>query len=242
MSETAEPASPPDRTPAAQQAARVSRRWPLVSGGMAVLLVAALGAIIAYRDNNLPFSFDLTFLGELVEHRSPFWTVPALVMNNIGGGIIGVFVVPIAIALLFLLFRMKWVALYFLIATIVSAGLVQLLKNLYERPRPQDILVTADLGSFPSGHTANAATMAVVLSLVLRRVWIWAAGVVYTVIMLLSRTYLGAHWLSDTIGGVVLGSAVAVIVWAPLAHRLLTERERRIGPVRPSEAGATATR
>jgi len=238
MSETAEPG----RTPAAQQAARVSRRWPLVSGGMAVLLVAALGAIIAYRDNNLPFSFDLTFLGELVEHRSPFWTVPALVMNNIGGGIIGVFVVPIAIALLFLLFRMKWVALYFLIATIVSAGLVQLLKNLYERPRPQDILVTADLGSFPSGHTANAATMAVVLSLVLRRVWIWAAGVVYTVIMLLSRTYLGAHWLSDTIGGVVLGSAVAVIVWAPLAHRLLTERERRIGPVRPSEAGATATR
>ena len=238
MSETAEPG----RTPAAQQAARVSRRWPLVSGGMAVLLVAALGAIIAYRDNNLPFSFDLTFLGELVEHRSPFWTVPALVMNNIGGGIIGVFVVPIAIALLFLLFRMKWVALYFLIATIVSAGLVQLLKNLYERPRPQDILVTADLGSFPSGHTANAATMAVVLSLVLRRVWIWAAGVVYTVIMLLSRTYLGAHWLSDTIGGVVLGSAVAVIVWAPLAHRLFTERERRIGPVRPSEAGATATR
>ena len=238
MSETAEPG----RTPAAQQAARVSRRWPLVSGGMAVLLVAALGAIIAYRDNNLPFSFDLTFLGELVEHRSPFWTVPALVMNNIGGGIIGVFVVPVAIALLFLLFRMKWVALYFLIATIVSAGLVQLLKNLYERPRPQDILVTADLGSFPSGHTANAATMAVVLSLILRRVWIRAAGVVYTVIMLLSRTYLGAHWLSDTIGGVVLGSAVAVIVWAPLAHRLLTERERRIGPVRPSEAGATATR
>jgi hypothetical protein len=38
----------PTDTPAQQQAARVSRRWPLVSGGMAVLLVAALGAIIAY--------------------------------------------------------------------------------------------------------------------------------------------------------------------------------------------------
>lgn len=225
-----------------QQAARVSRRWPLVSGGMAVLLVAGLGAIIAYRDNNLPFSFDLAFLGEVVEHRSAFWTVPALVMNNIGGGIIGSLVVPLAVILLFLLFRMKWAALYFAIATILSAGLVQLLKNLYERPRPQDILVTADPGSFPSGHTANAATMAVVLSLVLRRVWIWAAGVVYTVIMLLSRTYLGAHWLSDTIGGLVLGSAVAVIVWAPLAHRLLTERERRVGPVRPSESGPAVTR
>ena len=209
---------------------------------MAVLLVAGLGALIAYRENNLPFSFDLAFLAEVVEHRSAFWTVPALVMNNIGGGIIGALVVPLAIILLFLLFRMKWAALYFASATIVSAGLVQLLKNLYERPRPQDILVTADLGSFPSGHVANAATMAVVLSLVLRRVWIWAAGVVYTVIMLLSRTYLGAHWLSDTFGGIVLGSAVAVIVWAPLAHRLLTERERRIGPVQPNESGPAATR
>jgi membrane-associated phospholipid phosphatase len=209
---------------------------------MAVLLVAGLGALIAYRENNLPFSFDLAFLAEVVEHRSAFWTVPALVMNNIGGGIIGALVVPLAIILLFLLFRMKWAELYFASATIVSAGLVQLLKNLYERPRPQDILVSADLGSFPSGHTANAATMAVVLSLVLRRVWIWAAGVVYTVIMLLSRTYLGAHWLSDTIGGIVLGSAVAVIVWAPLAHRLLTERERRIGPVHPNESRPAATR
>ncbi|CAN5206878.1 hypothetical protein BH09ACT2_BH09ACT2_13930 [soil metagenome] len=237
MAEVVRPSSAPE-----QQAARVSRRWPLVSGGMAVLLVAALGAIIAYRDKNLPFSFDLAFLGELVEHRSPFWTVPALVMNNIGAGLIGVFIVPIAIALVFLLFRMKWAALYFRSETIVSAGLVQLLKNTFDRPRPQDILVTADPGSFPSGHTANAATMAVVLALVLRRVWIWAAGTVYTVIMLLSRTYLGAHWLSDTIGGLVLGSAVAVIVWAPLAHRLLIERERRIGPVKPTETEPAATR
>ena len=42
--------------------------------------------------------------------------------------------------------------------------------------------------------------------------------------MALSRTYLGAHWLSDTIGGLILGAGIAVIVWAPLAYRLARER------------------
>jgi hypothetical protein len=40
----------------------------------------------------------------------------------------------------------------------------------------------------------------------------------------------------------VLGSAVAVIVWAPLAHRLFTEQQNRVGPVHPTDAEPPATR
>jgi undecaprenyl-diphosphatase len=69
--------------------------------------------------------------------------------------------------------------------------------------------------------------MAVVLAIILRRTWVWVAGVVYVILMLLSRTYLGAHWLSDTVGGLLLGAGVAVIVWAPIANRLYRENERR---------------
>ena len=143
------------------------------------------------------------------------------------GGILGVFIVPLAaIAVLFLLKR-RWAALYFAVASVVSALLVQIIKNLVGRPRPEEILVAADFGSFPSGHTANAATMAVALALILRRYWIWFAGAAYVVLMLLSRNYLGAHWLTDTLGGMVLGAGVAVIVWAPFAHRLHLERRRK---------------
>lgn len=211
----------------AETARRVTHRWPLYSGIVAVIAVVALGALIALRDGNLPFTFDTSWADELAEHRTAFWTIPALVMNNIGGGLIGVFIVPVLIVVALCIARRFWAALYFAIASAVSAGLVQLLKNLYERPRPTDILVPADLGSFPSGHTANAATMAVVLGFVLQRYWVWIAGAIYTIAMLLSRTYLGAHWLSDTLGGLVLGAAIAVIVWTPLATRLHDERERR---------------
>jgi len=212
----------------ASDAARISRRWPIISSGVAVLLVAAVGAIIAYRAGNLPLEVDTEWMGEIVEHRSPFWEVPALFMNNFGGGVFGVFILPALVIFALLLFRRYWSAVFFAVATVLSAGVVQLLKNIFDRPRPLEILVTSDLGSFPSGHVANAATMAVVFGFVFRRAWVWLLGILYTVAMLLSRTYLGAHWLSDTIGGLILGSAIAVIVWTPLAYRL--HQERRLAP------------
>ena len=205
-------------------AARVSRRWPLLSAGAALILVLGLGALIYLRENNLPFEFDSEWMEELVEHRSPFWEVPALFMNNFGGGLFGVLILPLLIVAVLCIVRKFWSALYFAAASVVSAGLVQLLKNLFDRPRPEEILVTADVGSFPSGHVANAATMAVVIGFIVRRLWVWIGGLVYTIAMLLSRNYLGAHWLSDTIGGLVLGVAVAVMVWAPFAHKLYLER------------------
>jgi undecaprenyl-diphosphatase len=205
----------------APQARRISRRWPLISGGTAVALALLLGAIVSFRRG--PHEFDGEWLEEIVEHRSPLWDVPAYVMSFAGGGWFGVFLVPLAVAGALLLARKRWSALYFLLASALSAGLVQLLKSLFARARPEDILVAADFGSFPSGHVANATTLAVTLAILLQRRWVWVAGAAWVVLMILSRTYLGAHWLTDTFGGLLLGGAVAVLVWAPLASRLQKE-------------------
>ncbi|WP_423918698.1 phosphatase PAP2 family protein [Frigoribacterium sp. 2-23] len=214
------PASPQE----ARIARRVQRRWWVFSALGAIGVVLLLGVVITARAGRI--GIDEEFMGELVEHRSPFWEVPALVFNTIGAGLIGVFVVPIGVAVILLLRRRRWAALYWIVACVASAGLVQAIKHLFGRARPTEILVVSDYGSFPSGHTANAATLAVVLGVILRRVWVWAAGVAYTVLMLLSRTYLGAHWLTDTIGGLLIGAGVAVVLWAPFAYRLLDEQER----------------
>jgi hypothetical protein len=51
------------------------------------------------------------------------------------------------------------------------------------------------------------------------------------VLMMLSRTYLGAHWISDTIGGVLVGAGIAVIIWAPFANKLYREHRMPHPPI-----------
>lgn len=206
---------------------RIQRFWPIISALAAVLLAVALGAVVLLREQGRPFGFDAEWMEEIVEHRAPFWEAPSLVMNFLGGGFFATLVVPILTIIALALWRRRWAVLYYAIATALSAGLVQLLKGIIGRPRPEDILVTADFGSFPSGHSANAATIAVTLGIIFARTWVWIAGAVYTVLMMLSRTYLGAHWISDTIGGLLLGAAVGVIVWAPFAYKLHAENRER---------------
>ncbi|GAB2453364.1 undecaprenyl-diphosphatase [Conyzicola lurida] len=199
----------------------VSRRWPVVSGAIALVLAVALGALILIR-GNLPFEDEAEWMQEIVEHRSPLWEVPSLLMNFLGGGWFS-FLLPAVIAIVLCVLRRFWSALFLAVSSVASALLVQLLKSIFGRPRPEDMLVTADFGSFPSGHSANAATLVVCLGIILWRAWVWVAGVAYVVLMMLSRTYLGAHWITDTIAGALLGAAVALIIWAPMAKRLRVE-------------------
>lgn len=194
-------------------------------GVVALLLAIGLGVILLVRGNG-PLSIDDGWMHDLAAIRGPVLTALSDAMNFIGGGWFAIFVVPLGGAALFLLARRRWAALVFVVACAASAGLVQLLKGLFGRARPEDILVAVDPGSFPSGHTANAATIAVVLGLLLSRIWVWAAGAVWVVAMALSRTYLGAHWLSDTVGGALLGAGVGLLVWLAFSRLELPERER----------------
>ena len=214
-------------------AARVQLNWPLISGAGSLLLGSLLGLIVLARGNTA-LELDDEWMEEIVEHRSPVWDVPSYVLNFVGTGWFATAVSLLVVVLLFIA-RRRWTALFALIAIALSAALVQGLKAAFGRLRPEDILLSIDSGSFPSGHVANAATLAAVLAIVTWRWWVVVAGSVYVVLMAVSRTYLGAHWVSDTVGGLLIGAGVAVVLWAPLAVRILRER-RGAEAEEPSES------
>jgi len=210
---------------ARRTAVRTSHWWPLVSGLIALALAVGLGILIVVRERGVPLSIDTLWLADVTENRAPVWDVLAHAMDFLGGGLVATVLLPAVITVGLLLVRRVWAAGYYLAVSIATGLLTQLLKHLFGRERPENILTNLDFGSFPSGHVANAAATAAVFAILFPRAWVWLAAVLYTVVMMLSRTYLGAHWLTDTMGALLLGIGVAAVLWAPVAAKLDGERE-----------------
>ena len=210
---------------------RISRRPWIAAGVFAIIVVAAVGAVIVIDRARESFGFESAIMSALVAARAPWLTAPALVFDRVGSGVVSGIVVPALVVIALLLWRRPWGATFFLVAVLASGAVTQVVKVLVGRVRPEDILVHPDFGSFPSGHSSNAAVIAAALGLIFMRTWVWVAGAAYTVLMMLSRMYLGAHWVSDTVAGMLIGAGVALIVWAPFAYKLYRENRLRHPPI-----------
>lgn len=101
---------------------------------------------------------------------------------------------------------------------IVTAKLFEILvKFVIQRPRPLDLTFgPGESYSFPSGHATMAAVIFGILAvLVSHAMGRWGRALVYgtcaalVVIIAYSRVYLGAHWLSDVLAGMLFGTVIA---------------------------------
>ncbi|HKP05794.1 MAG TPA: phosphatase PAP2 family protein [Microbacterium sp.] len=194
----------------------------LATGSGLVVLSCLLGWWIFARGEE-PFAIDTAWNVLVAELWHPVLTGFSHVMDFVGGGWFSVLVVPIGGAIALVLLRRPWAAAYFITAEAASAAGVQVLKHLFGRVRPEDIIVLSDYGSYPSGHVANAATIAVAAVVIFPRVWVAIGGAAWIVLMAFSRTYLHAHWLSDTVGGALLGAGAALLVAAVFAVPMARE-------------------
>ncbi|MEO8115145.1 MAG: phosphatase PAP2 family protein [Phenylobacterium sp.] len=154
------------------------------------------------------------------------------------GGFTVLTVVTVVAVLAFLFHRRRLHALV-LAATAVGAELCgEVLKSLYDRPRP-DLVPHGSYvysGSFPSGHSMLSAAIYLTLAMLIsslepRQTTKALAFVVAALLMLavgFSRVYLGVHWPSDVLAGWCAGAAWALAAW--LALLALTRQQ----PAKPS--------
>ncbi|MBE9375375.1 phosphatase PAP2 family protein [Saccharopolyspora sp. HNM0983] len=166
------------------------------------------------------------------------------VLTWVGDGLV---VVPLAVLVGALLARAARSWSPFLLLVLASAGIglaVELLKRIIARPRPpvlEHVSVEDGFG-FPSGHTAHAVAVylmiALLASAILRSGWARAAIAVAAVALvgtsMLSRVVLGVHSPSDVWAGLLLGVGWTVLL---LSLWKLVESGRRARREQPGPAG-----
>jgi membrane-associated phospholipid phosphatase len=126
-------------------------------------------------------------------------------------------------------------------AVVMSELCIGPLKAVIDRPRPPGSLIVTSGASYPSGHAIAIAVTAIGVVLALlppgRRRLRWELlAALLTFLIALSRTYLGAHWLTDVIGGSLIGAGLALF-W-PAALEQVRARTHRTGPA--AQVGTTA--
>jgi undecaprenyl-diphosphatase len=219
------------------------RRDTAITAAAVALTVAVFAAVALHGLRTGVQRLDDAWLRLMISGRAPPFTVIARAFNLIG---LVYVTLPVRIALAGLLaVRRRWWRLAaFATAVAVSEVLIGVLKGLYDRARPPGSLVATSGASFPSGHAIAASVTVAAAVIVLvpagRRVPWGVAAALFSILMGLSRAYLGAHWLSDAVAGILLGISCALLPALVLGHLQQRQSERRLRPESPRPARLAA--
>lgn len=107
---------------------------------------------------------------------------------------------------------------YYLFSVVISSAIVSnILKYSISRPRPfitHPIIEKISAGgspSLPSGHTTDAFAIATAISIAYPKWYIIIPAYTWAFTVAYSRMFLGVHYLSDVIAGMIIGVSLAII-------------------------------
>ncbi len=180
-------------------------------------------------------ALDLAVGGALAANRSARLSDAMAVLTQLGDfRFLGIATPAVALTLWFSRHRVS--ALLFAGSVVGGFALSSLVKIAVARARPDlwVVLATESSYSYPSGHTTMATVFfgglaAIVFHLTRNRVAraLAAAGAGAAVLAVAAtRVYLGAHWATDTIAGVLTG-LIWVLVFSATTEIATRSAERR---------------
>jgi membrane protein DedA with SNARE-associated domain len=207
------------------------RFWPRIGavispahpGSLSIILFAALAvtALIAFLHimssvfgQSTLIDADLSVHNMMQDLRNAPGDEIMITVTMLGDGFVMIAVGLATVA--WLLWRREWRIATAAFAAILAARLfVPLMKLWLQRPRPLELSGLPEVFSFPSGHTTFATvTLGVFAVLASHGLRSWGKAVVFAAVgiavvaIAYSRIYLGAHWMSDVLGGFLFGAAM----------------------------------
>jgi undecaprenyl-diphosphatase len=148
-----------------------------------------------------------------------------------GTGVVGLVT---GVTCLYLALSRRWMMFWLVLLVVVgSEALNSLMKLGFQRPRPDLVPhgMVVYYASFPSGHAMVSASVYLTLGVLLARIQkyrfqaalIMGTAILVTVLVGVSRVYLGVHWPSDVLAGWIAGSiwagVVALLIWRIRKYR-----------------------
>jgi len=165
-------------------------------------------------------NWDIDLLKELNLHRNRSLDGFFILITDYAAPL--AYSIPLALLVYAFLKKKKTLqekSFYIIQSALLALALSTLLKQIIARPRPfvsypfLEKLSTGGSGSFPSGHTSDAFTLAASLSFAFPRWYVilpayaWAGAVGY------SRMHLGVHYPSDVAASIVLGTLCSFVTY-----------------------------
>ena len=171
---------------------------------------------------------------------APAWVTHAVDDITALGGVTVLFMMTMLAVVYLLLARQRAIAI-FLFLSVTGGWLVSsALKLGVARPRPDIVPHLVDVSdmSFPSGHAMLSAVTYLTLAAILSRaeqyrstrIFLLVAGIFLTLIIGLSRIYLGVHYPTDVLGGWCAGAVWASGCWL-IARRFIPRQPKDAVPV-----------
>jgi len=213
--------------------------WLMIGVGVCLLLWGFLALASEVMEGDTK-TLDMRILVALRKSDDPSRPIgPDWVQNSLldltaigGPTVLGLVVVSVAG---FLLLQGRYHTAIVVLATAASGEIANYaMKNLFLRPRPDVVPHLRDVtsSSFPSGHAMESAIIYLTLGAMLMRLaerrvtkmYCIGIAIVLTLLVGISRVYLGVHYPTDVIAGWMFG-----FFWASLCWMVAKRFERETG-------------